>query len=176
MHKVLVNHLFKHALEKSVVRWTDCPAMTLVVDFWCKATKQTKTNKYYPLMFSFAYAFKGQVHVFEGRVKIVSHSSCRTSAILKYFCPLICCWRFWILFFTFTCECVELWPYDLISGASLVKGIPFNANDQEISGPDIFQKLVPISAHEASSLYSEEKATLLRRTVSEITEKNEELQ
>ena len=33
-----------------------------------------------------------------------------------------------------------------------------------------------MSAHEASSLYSEEKATLLRRTMSEITEKNEELQ
>ena len=24
-----------------------------------------------------------------GRVRIVSHSSCRTSAILKYFCPLL---------------------------------------------------------------------------------------
>ena len=39
-------------------------------------------------MFFIAYVFKGQVHVFAGRVKIVSHSSCRTSAILKYFCPL----------------------------------------------------------------------------------------
>ena len=39
-------------------------------------------------MFSIAYTFKGKVHVFEGRVKTVSHSSCRTSAILKYFCPL----------------------------------------------------------------------------------------
>ena len=40
-------------------------------------------------MFLIAYAFKGQVHVFAGRVKInVSHSSLRTSAILKYFCPL----------------------------------------------------------------------------------------
>ena len=28
-----------------------------------------------------AHAFKGQVHVFAGRVKIVSHLSCRTSAI-----------------------------------------------------------------------------------------------
>ena len=37
-------------------------------------------------MFFIAYAFK--VHVFAGRVKIVSHSSCRASAILKYFCPL----------------------------------------------------------------------------------------
>ena len=35
-------------------------------------------------MFFIAYTFKGQVHVFAGQVKIVSHSSCRTSAILKY--------------------------------------------------------------------------------------------
>ena len=43
---------------------------------------------YNSLMFFIAYAFKGQVHVFAGQVKIVSHSSCRTSVILKYFCPL----------------------------------------------------------------------------------------
>ena len=43
---------------------------------------------YYSLVFFIAYTFKGQVHVFAGRVKIVSHSSCRTSAILKYFCPM----------------------------------------------------------------------------------------
>ena len=43
---------------------------------------------YYSLMIFIAYAFKGQVHVFAGQVKIVSHSSCRTSAILKYVCPL----------------------------------------------------------------------------------------
>ena len=42
----------------------------------------------YSIMFFIAYTFKGQVHVFAGQVKIVSHSSCRTSAILKYFCPL----------------------------------------------------------------------------------------
>ena len=40
-------------------------------------------------MFFIAYAFKGQVHVFAERVKIVSHSSCRTSAIFEYFCPLL---------------------------------------------------------------------------------------
>ena len=40
------------------------------------------------LMLFIVYAFKGQVHVFAGQVKIVSHWSCRTSAILKYFCPL----------------------------------------------------------------------------------------
>ena len=44
---------------------------------------------YYSLMFFFiAYAFNRQVHVFAGQVKIVGHSSCRTSATLKYFCPL----------------------------------------------------------------------------------------
>ena len=43
-------------------------------------------------MFCIAYAFKGQVHVFAGRVKTVSHSSCRTSAILKYFVH-------WLVFF-----------------------------------------------------------------------------
>ena len=42
---------------------------------------------YYSLMFFIAYVFKGPVHVFAGRVKILSHSSSRTSAILKYFCP-----------------------------------------------------------------------------------------
>ena len=39
-------------------------------------------------MFFIAYTFKGQVHLFAVRVKIVSHSSSRTSAIFKYFCPL----------------------------------------------------------------------------------------
>ena len=37
-------------------------------------------------MFFIAYDFKGQVHVFAGRVKIVSYLSCRTSTILKLFC------------------------------------------------------------------------------------------
>jgi tyrosine-protein phosphatase non-receptor type 23 len=40
-----------------------------------------------------------------------------------------------------------------VKGASLVKGIPFNVNDPEVSGPDIFARLVPMKAHEASSLY-----------------------
>ena len=40
-------------------------------------------------MFFIAYAFNGHVCVFAGRVKIVSYSSCRTSAILKYF--VLCC-------------------------------------------------------------------------------------
>lgn len=40
-----------------------------------------------------------------------------------------------------------------VKGASLVKGIPFNENDSEVSGPDIFARLVPMKSHEASSLY-----------------------
>ena len=50
--------------------------------------KNYSRKSYYILMLFIAYTFKGQVHVFAGQVKIVSHSSCRTSAILKYFCPL----------------------------------------------------------------------------------------
>ena len=48
-------------------------------------------------MFFITYGFKGQVHVFVGRVKIVSHSSSRTSAILNYFCSLLSeCQTVWI--------------------------------------------------------------------------------
>ena len=48
---------------------------------------------YYSIMFLIAYTFKGQVHVFTGFVKIVSHSSCRTSAIVKYFVPCEVCYN-----------------------------------------------------------------------------------
>ena len=41
VHKVLVNCLFKLAQEKSVLRWTDRPNMTIAVDLERKATKQT---------------------------------------------------------------------------------------------------------------------------------------
>ena len=44
---------------------------------------------YYSLIFFIVNTFNGQVHVFSGWVKIVSHSSFRTIAILKYFCPLL---------------------------------------------------------------------------------------
>ena len=42
--RLLVNCLFKLAQEKSVVRWTDRPAMTIAVDLGRKASK-TKTKK-----------------------------------------------------------------------------------------------------------------------------------
>nr|CAD7437881.1 unnamed protein product [Timema bartmani] len=62
-----------------------------------------------------------------------------------------------------------------VKGASLVKGIPFDVNDPEVSGPDIFGRLVPMKAHEASSLYSEEKAKLLRKVGAMIDEKDQSL-
>ena len=40
-----------------------------------------------------------------------------------------------------------------ITGAALVKGIGFEVSDKSVSGADIFSKLVPMEAHEASSLY-----------------------
>lgn len=50
-------------------------------------------------------------------------------------------------------EIPELDSLPNVKGASLVKGISFSVNDPEISGPDIFARLVPMKAHEASSLY-----------------------
>ena len=40
-----------------------------------------------------------------------------------------------------------------VKGASLVKGIIFDVNDSEVAGPDIFGRLVPMEAHQASSMY-----------------------
>ncbi|XP_067834870.1 tyrosine-protein phosphatase non-receptor type 23 [Heptranchias perlo] len=70
-------------------------------------------------------------------------------------------------------------PLDSLSsvkGASLVKALPVNPTDPNVTGPDIFAKLVPMEAHEASSLYSEEKAKLLREVVAKIDSKNEVLE
>lgn len=63
-----------------------------------------------------------------------------------------------------------------VKGANLVKGIPFSPADPDISGPDIFARLVPMEAHEASSIYSEEKAQLLRTVTNRVENKDEELE
>ena len=44
VHELLVNGLFKHVQEKSVVRSTDSPTMTIAVDLGRKATKTNKQN------------------------------------------------------------------------------------------------------------------------------------
>lgn len=63
-----------------------------------------------------------------------------------------------------------------VKGASLVKPLPINLTDQSVTGPDLFSKLVPMATHEASSLYSEEKARLLRDIVAKIEDKNQILE
>ncbi|CAM9198499.1 unnamed protein product, partial [Bubo scandiacus] len=62
-----------------------------------------------------------------------------------------------------------------VKGAPLVKALPVNPTDPAVTGPDIFARLVPMAAHEASSLYSEEKAKLLRDVMAKIEAKNEVL-
>uniref|UniRef100_H3CKY2 Protein tyrosine phosphatase non-receptor type 23 n=1 Tax=Tetraodon nigroviridis TaxID=99883 RepID=H3CKY2_TETNG len=63
-----------------------------------------------------------------------------------------------------------------VKGAPLVKALPVNPTDPSVTGPDLFAKLVPMAAHEASSLYSEEKAKLLRDVVAKVDSKNETLE
>ncbi|XP_040020067.2 tyrosine-protein phosphatase non-receptor type 23 isoform X2 [Gasterosteus aculeatus] len=63
-----------------------------------------------------------------------------------------------------------------VKGAPLVKALPVNPTDPSVTGPDLFAKLVPMAAHEASSLYSEEKAKLLRDIMTKIDSKNETLE
>lgn len=62
-----------------------------------------------------------------------------------------------------------------VKGASLVKGIPFSVTDTEVSGNDIFARLVPMEAHEASSLYSEKKAQMLRQLGEIVESKDQKL-
>ncbi|TSK20078.1 Tyrosine-protein phosphatase non-receptor type 23 [Bagarius yarrelli] len=73
-----------------------------------------------------------------------------------------------------TVPCLETLPS--VKGAPLVKALPVNPTDPSVTGPDIFSKLVPMAAHEASSLYSEEKAKLLRDVMTKIDSKNETLE
>ncbi|XP_058056485.1 tyrosine-protein phosphatase non-receptor type 23 [Anopheles bellator] len=73
-------------------------------------------------------------------------------------------------------EVPELSAISAVQGANLVNGIAFNVTDPEAMGEDIFHRLVPMKAHESSSLYSEEKATLLRTLGSRVEDKNTELE
>ncbi|XP_063041171.1 tyrosine-protein phosphatase non-receptor type 23b [Engraulis encrasicolus] len=63
-----------------------------------------------------------------------------------------------------------------VKGASLVKALPVAPTDPSVTGPDLFSKLVPMAAHEASSLYSEEKAKLLREVVAKVEHQDEALE
>ncbi|KAH8259392.1 hypothetical protein KR026_003456 [Drosophila bipectinata] len=70
----------------------------------------------------------------------------------------------------------ELSTIAAVQGANLVNGIGFQVTDEEHAGPDIFARLVPMKAHEASSLYSEEKAKVLRKYGTLLEEKDTQLE
>lgn len=72
-------------------------------------------------------------------------------------------------------EVPELSSISSVPAANLVKGIAFSVTDPTLLGEDIFHRLVPIKAHETSSLYSEEKAALLRHIGQQIEAKDTEL-
>lgn len=72
-------------------------------------------------------------------------------------------------------EVPELSSIATVAGANLVKGTPFNVADSAVAAEDIFHRLVPIKTHENSSLYSEEKANLLRKITGKIEAKDNEL-
>ena len=55
--------------------------------------------------------------------------------------------------FVFHEKVPELDSLPSLKGASLVKGIGFEITDEEVSGPDIFERIVPMEALEASSMY-----------------------
>ncbi|KAI8847540.1 BRO1-like domain-containing protein [Chytridium lagenaria] len=59
---------------------------------------------------------------------------------------------------------------------AIAKCITFAELCTGIIGPDIFQNLIPLSVHEASSMYSEEKAKILRAEQDASDGANEELQ
>ena len=72
--------------------WKGRANLPKVLILWMSACFGKNYSKSYNILLPyvlFAYIFKGHVHVFAGRVKIVSHSSCRTSAILKFFHPVM---------------------------------------------------------------------------------------
>ncbi|CAD5122815.1 DgyrCDS11220 [Dimorphilus gyrociliatus] len=77
--------------------------------------------------------------------------------------------------FVYHAKVPKLEDFTPVEGATLVKGIIFDHTDVEISGLDIFRELVPLEAHEASSIYSEEKAKLLRVIGTEVSDADEEL-
>lgn len=62
-----------------------------------------------------------------------------------------------------------------VQGANLVQGIPFDVTDPQVIGDDVFKRLVPMKTHEHLSVYSEEKANILRSLGSKIDERDAEL-
>lgn len=72
-------------------------------------------------------------------------------------------------------EVPDISTFSAVQGANLVKGLGFNVTDADAMGEDIFHRLVPMKAHEASSMYSEEKANLMRKIGTKIDDRDAEL-
>lgn len=62
-----------------------------------------------------------------------------------------------------------------VQGVNLVNGTGFDVGDPEVIGEDIFKRIVPIKIHETSSMYSEEKANVLRVVGEKIFHRNAEV-
>lgn len=69
----------------------------------------------------------------------------------------------------------EISSISAVQGANLVQGIPFDVADPQVIGDDIFKRLVPMKTHEHLSVYSEEKANILRSLGGKIDERDAEL-
>ncbi|CAF4256660.1 unnamed protein product [Rotaria socialis] len=63
-----------------------------------------------------------------------------------------------------------------VQGAIVAKSQAFDCHDPDVSGPDIFRKLIPMAIHLVVSEYSEEKANLLREIVELTDNKSQELE
>ena len=62
------------------------------------------------------------------------------------------------------------------TGAELVKPVAFQPADRKATGSDIFSRLIPMKAYEAASVFSEEKAKILRSILALVDAKNSELE
>lgn len=69
----------------------------------------------------------------------------------------------------------EISSISAVQGANLVQGISFDVSDPQVIGEDVFKRLVPMKTHEHLSIYSEEKANILRRLGAAIDERDAEL-
>lgn len=69
----------------------------------------------------------------------------------------------------------EISSISAVQGANLVQGISFDVTDSQVIGEDIFKRLVPMKTHEHLSVYSEEKANILRSLGAKIDDRDAEL-
>ena len=72
---------------------------------------------------------------------------------------------------------LELAALEPIAPAQLAKPVAFDPRARDVlQGEDLFRRLLPLEVHSAASLYSEEKARLLRAVTLEMGGKNKVLE